>query len=105
MATGRRNIRRNRIALRTGNRRNGEFPDSAERGHGKPDWERTGVSGVTIVLLALIKSAVVLFILLTGFAYTTLLERKLLAGMQVRIGPNRAGPWGLFQPVADGIKV
>jgi NADH-quinone oxidoreductase subunit H len=63
------------------------------------------VSGLTIVLLALIKSAVVLFILLTGFAYATLLERKLLAAMQVRIGPNRAGPWGLFQPVADGIKV
>ncbi len=63
------------------------------------------MSGLTIVILALVKSAVVLLILLTGFAYATLLERKLLAGMQVRIGPNRAGPWGLFQPIADGIKV
>src|SRR5258708_6610562 len=63
------------------------------------------MSGLTIVILALVKSAIVLFILLTGFAYATLLERKLLAGMQVRVGPNRAGPWGLLQPVADGIKV
>jgi NADH-quinone oxidoreductase subunit H len=63
------------------------------------------MSGVTIVILALVKSAIVLLILLTGFAYATLLERKLLAGMQVRVGPNRAGPWGLLQPVADGIKV
>ncbi|HLZ10562.1 MAG TPA: NADH-quinone oxidoreductase subunit H, partial [Chloroflexota bacterium] len=59
----------------------------------------------TILLLALIKSVIVIGVLLTGFAYATLLERKLLAGMQVRIGPNRVGPWGLLQPLADGIKV
>src|SRR6476661_3213503 len=59
----------------------------------------------TILLLALLKSVIVIGVLLTGFAYATLLERKLLAGMQVRVGPNRAGPWGLLQPVADGIKV
>jgi NADH-quinone oxidoreductase subunit H len=60
---------------------------------------------LTILLLALVKSVIVIVILLTGFAYTTLLERKLLAGIQVRVGPNRAGPWGLLQPLADGIKV
>ena len=60
---------------------------------------------LVILLLALVKSIIVIILLLTGFAYVTLLERKLLAGIQVRIGPNRAGPWGLFQPLADGIKV
>ena len=52
-----------------------------------------------------IKSAVVAVICLLGFAYTTYYERRLLARIQVRIGPNRAGPLGLLQPVADGIKL
>jgi NADH-quinone oxidoreductase subunit H len=41
----------------------------------------------------------------TGFAYLTFYERRALARIQVRIGPNRAGPKGWFQPVADGIKL
>lgn len=52
-----------------------------------------------------IKSLILIFVLLTGFAYVTLYERKALARIQVRIGPNRAGPWGLLQPVADGVKL
>jgi NADH-quinone oxidoreductase subunit H len=40
-----------------------------------------------------------------GFAYLTLFERRMIAKFQVRIGPNRAGPFGLLQPVADGIKL
>jgi len=52
-----------------------------------------------------IKSAIVAVICLLGFAYTTYYERRLLARIQVRIGPNRAGPWGLLQPVADGVKL
>ncbi|MGD8455846.1 MAG: NADH-quinone oxidoreductase subunit NuoH [Anaerolineales bacterium] len=52
-----------------------------------------------------IKGVLLAVILLAGFAYTTLYERKFLARIQVRIGPNRAGPWGLLQPVADGIKL
>jgi len=52
-----------------------------------------------------IKSAVVAVICLLGFAYTTYYERRFLARIQVRVGPNRAGPWGLLQPVADGIKL
>src|SRR5207237_10878498 len=60
---------------------------------------------VAVVIISIVKSFLVLVILLTGFAYATLLERKLVAGMQVRVGPNRVGPWGLLQPLADGIKV
>ena len=59
----------------------------------------------TTVLVAAIKSAVVLVGVLTAFAYTTLLERRLLARFQLRRGPNRVGPWGLLQPLADGIKL
>ena len=40
-----------------------------------------------------------------GFAYLTLFERRALARIQTRIGPNRAGPFGILQPVADGIKL
>ncbi len=52
-----------------------------------------------------IESIVIVVGLIGGFAYLTLLERRVLARIQVRIGPNRAGPWGLLQPVADGIKL
>lgn len=52
-----------------------------------------------------IKSVILIFVLLTGFAYLTLYERKALARIQVRIGPNRAGPGGWLQPVADGVKL
>ena len=53
----------------------------------------------------IIKSAIILLGMTGGFAYVTLLERRVLARMQVRVGPNRAGWNGLLQPVADGIKL
>ena len=53
----------------------------------------------------IIKSVILILVLTGGFAYATLYERKVLARMQVRVGPNRAGPWGILQPVADGIKL
>jgi NADH-quinone oxidoreductase subunit H len=60
---------------------------------------------LAIFLEWLIKSALIIFIVLTGFTYLTLFERRVLARIQTRVGPNRAGPQGLLQPVADGIKL
>ena len=64
------------------------------------------MSDFTIFLIdAAVKALIVVLTLTGGFAYTTVLERRFIARLQVRIGPNRAGPWGLFQPVADGLKL
>jgi len=52
-----------------------------------------------------IKAFVVVNIVLGAFAYATWLERKLLGRMQLRYGPNRAGPFGLLQPIADLVKL
>ncbi len=60
---------------------------------------------MTTLLIDAIKSAVILGGVLTAFAYVTLLERRLLARFQLRVGPNRVGPFGLLQPLADGIKL
>jgi NADH-quinone oxidoreductase subunit H len=57
------------------------------------------------VLEWVIKSFILVLLLTGGFAYTTYYERRLLARMQVRIGPNRAGPMGLLQPIADAVKL
>ncbi|MDP1547875.1 MAG: NADH-quinone oxidoreductase subunit NuoH [Anaerolineales bacterium] len=59
----------------------------------------------TIWLEWILKGFVLCLILLTGFAYLTLYERRALARMQVRVGPNRAGPQGLLQPIADAVKL
>ena len=60
---------------------------------------------LTFFLLSIAKIAVVLVITLTAVAYTVLLERKVLGRMQNRWGPSRTGPFGLLQPLADGIKL
>ena len=51
------------------------------------------------------KVVVLLILLLTMFSGMTFVERRLLAFMQFRLGPNRTGPFGLLQPIADGIKL
>ncbi len=58
-----------------------------------------------LVLEWVIKSIVILMFGVVGFAYTTYYERRALARIQTRIGPNRAGPAGLLQPIADAIKL
>lgn len=58
-----------------------------------------------LILEWFIKSLAVILAMTVGFAYVTLYERKALAKMQNRIGPNRAGPGGVLQPIADAFKL
>src|SRR5208282_3218012 len=62
------------------------------------------MSVLTFLIVAVIKIAVTLGVLLTVVAYTVWLERKVVGHMQNRWGPTRVGPFGLLQPLADGIK-
>ena len=57
------------------------------------------------LLIAVVKIAVVIGALLGAFSLMTWIERRTLALMQYRLGPNRTGPFGIFQPIADGIKL
>jgi NADH-quinone oxidoreductase subunit H len=58
----------------------------------------------TFILVSLVKIVVALFVLLTAVAYIVWLERKVVGRIQNRWGPTRVGPFGLLQPMADGVK-
>jgi NADH-quinone oxidoreductase subunit H len=60
---------------------------------------------IQLFVLPLVKLGVILGAILLVVAYLTLLERRLLGFIQVRLGPNRVGPQGLFQPIADVLKL
>ena len=55
--------------------------------------------------VSLIQAFVIINLVMATFAYLTLAERKIMGRMQLRYGPNRAGPYGLLQPIADLIKL
>jgi len=62
------------------------------------------VSITTFIIISIVKSAAVIGVLLTAVAYSVWLERKVSAHIQNRWGPTRVGPFGLLQPLADGVK-
>src|SRR5512146_2384516 len=62
------------------------------------------LSNTTFVIASVIKILIFLGALLTIVAYTVLLERKVVGRIQNRWGPTRVGPFGLLQPLADGLK-
>ena len=64
-----------------------------------------GLPSMNFFIITLIKAAVVAFVLMTTLAYLQWIERKVIAHVQIRVGPYRVGPHGLLQPLADVIKL
>src|SRR5262249_32252036 len=71
---------------------------------GSPDPKKPQ-SPMFEVLVDTLRSLIIILALLTGMAYMTWFERRAISRLQIRIGPNRVGPTGLLQPVADALKL
>ncbi len=68
-------------------------------------WANAGFLWAFQLIWQVVIFVVILILVIIIVLYTTLAERKLLAYMQIRQGPNRAGPWGIIQPFADMLKI
>ena len=89
-------------------RRGRPHPVRARRGPARPRRGEGGLMDQSLNQpwwIDVIKALVVINLVMVAFAYSTWLERKLLGRMQLRYGPNRAGPFGLLQPIADLVKL
>lgn len=85
--------------------RTGGFPQAGGAGRFcSMDWLNQLNPTQQFVVFSAVKALVAVVLLLSIVAYTVLAERKICAAIQDRVGPNRAGPWGLLQPAADAIK-
>ena len=83
----------------------GELGSSSEVAHDRCPARSGSNATMNFLILVLIKAGVVAFVLMTTLAYLQWIERKVIAHIQLRVGPRRVGPHGLLQPLADVIKL
>ena len=68
-------------------------------------FEFTSLGVITIIIVDLVKCLILILSILIAVAYLTIVERKIMASIQRRLGPNAVGFYGLMQPFADALKL